>query len=544
MIDITPEQLATVQWILAEHVPDCEVRAFGSRVTWEAKDYSDLDLAVVCEDDDLADKLARLREAFEESDLPFRVDVIDWNGVSEEFREVIDRRFEVVVGSTTKGHNASNSWTETSLGDVIDIKHGFAFKGDHIHDEPLGDVLLTPGNFKIGGGFNSRKLKYYDGPVPSDFVLQQGDLVVSMTDLSRRTDTLGYPALIPAPFGERRFLHNQRLGRVVLQSPDRVTREFVYCLMRSAAYRNEILASMTGTTVKHTSPNRIKRYAFARPPISEQRRIAHILGTLDDKIELNRQMNETLEAMARALFKSWLIDFDPVRAKAEGCDTGPPKHIADLFPDRIEASELGEIPAEWNHGAFGEIAECPRRSIRPDTIEPDTAYVGLEHLQRRSIELSKWGTAGSLKSAKIEFKRGEILFGKLRPYFHKVAVAPIGGVCSTDILVITPHSPEWFGFCLFHASSDELVAHADATSTGTKMPRTNWRDIAAFPIMIPPVDVATAFNVAVHPLVARLIANIHESQSLASIRAALLPKLISGELCVDPKRLEAAISDD
>ncbi|MCK4596755.1 restriction endonuclease subunit S, partial [bacterium] len=187
-------------------------------------------------------------------------------------------------------------WIEKTLGDLIDIKHGYAFKGEFFRDEPPGDILLTPGNFAIGGGFKADTLKYYDGPVPDEFILHESDLIVTMTDLSKNSDTLGYPAFIP-PSGEgRRFLHNQRLGKVVAKNREDVDLRYLHYLLCSREYRHEVIAGATGTTVKHTSPERIKKFRFLLPPLPEQRAIAHILGTLDDKIELNRQMNRTLEA--------------------------------------------------------------------------------------------------------------------------------------------------------------------------------------------------------------------------------------------------------
>src|SRR5437899_969146 len=112
----------------------------------------------------------------------------------------------------------ASEWIENSLGELIEIKHGFAFKGELFQDEPQGDVLLTPGNFAIGGGFKADKFKYYDGPVPDEFVLHEGDLLVTMTDLSKEADTLGYPALIPPRTDGRRYLHNQRLGKIVIKN--------------------------------------------------------------------------------------------------------------------------------------------------------------------------------------------------------------------------------------------------------------------------------------------------------------------------------------
>ena len=183
----------------------------------------------------------------------------------------------------------TGEWTDSSLGDDVEIKHGFAFQGEFFHDEPQGDILLTPGNFAIGGGFKADKFKYYDGPVPNEFVLREGDLLVTMTDLSKNADTLGYPAFVPSRADGRRYLHNQRLGKIVVRDEASLDLRYLHYLMCSRDYRYEVLAVATGTTVKHTSPERIKRFCFMCPPLAEQRAIAHILGTLDDKIELNRR---------------------------------------------------------------------------------------------------------------------------------------------------------------------------------------------------------------------------------------------------------------
>lgn len=293
-----------------------------------------------------------------------------------------------------------------------------------------------------------------------------------------------------------------------------------------------LLAQATGSTFPNVSASQLASLWWPPLPEDEQRAIARMVGTLDDKIELNRQMNETLEGIARALFRSWLVGFDPVRAKAKGRDPGLPKPIADLFPDRFEESEIGEIPAGWHVGSIGDVAAHPRRGVQPNDIDAATPYVALEHMPRRSIALSEWATADGLGSAKFAFQRGEILFGKLRPYFHKVGVAPVDGVCSTDIVVVAPNKPNWFAFVLGHLSSSAFIDYTDSGSTGTKMPRTSWGEMSRYPIAVPPEAVAKAVTEQIQPAVERIIAGIHESRSLAALRDALLPKLISGELRV------------
>jgi type I restriction enzyme S subunit len=162
-------------------------------------------------------------------------------------------------------------------------------------------------------------------------------------------------------------------------------------------------------------------------------------------------------------------------------------------------------------------------------------------MPRRCIALGDWDESADVASGKSAFKKGEVLFGKLRPYFHKVGVAPFDGVCSTDILVLAPKSPEWFGFLLGHASSDALIQFTDLASTGTKMPRTNWNDISSFKVALPPKPIAAAFTKIIQPLLDRIHANLHQSRTLATLRDTLLPKLLSGELSVANGRTQTPI---
>lgn len=178
-------------------------------------------------------------------------------------------------------------WEVVKLNHLIDIKHGFAFKGEFFSDEEKEHVLLTPGNFKIGGGFNDSKFKYYSGEIPKDYILNKGDVIITMTDLSKEGDTLGYSAKIPS-VKDKIFLHNQRLGLVIFKSEESDP-EFLYWKLRDREYRHWVLATATGTTVKHTSPSRILDFEFALPPILEQKIIAKILSDLDKKSNSTRK---------------------------------------------------------------------------------------------------------------------------------------------------------------------------------------------------------------------------------------------------------------
>lgn len=246
-----------------------------------------------------------------------------------------------------------------------------------------------------------------------------------------------------------------------------------------------------------------KRLRISLPEIREQRTIARVLGALDDKASLNRRINEALEAVARAIFKLWSVDFNKRKNSQD-----------------------------WRGGRLGDVAENPRRGVNPSCVPQSTPYIGLEHMPRKSIALDQWESSEDLVSGKFAFFREEILFGKLRPYFHKVGVAPVDGVCSTDILVLKPKRDAYFALLLGHVSSDEFVAYADGSSAGTKMPRTNWADMARYEISIPPESVASAHTEVVKPMIEKIISNIHQSRILINLRDTLLPKLLSGEIRV------------
>ena len=198
----------------------------------------------------------------------------------------------------------------------------------------------------------------------------------------------------------------------------------------------ELLVQATGSVFANVSRRQLAQIRCPDFAEHTQRGIAQILGTLDDKVELNRQTNETLGGLAQALFKSWFVDFDAVRAKMEGRDTGLPQDIASLFPSRFVDSTMGEIPEGWSVASLGELAAPRRKGVDPASAASDTPYIGLADMPRGSIALTEWGETGSVSSRKSAFKAGDILFGKLRPYFRKVGIAPVDGLCSTDIVVL------------------------------------------------------------------------------------------------------------
>ncbi|MBR7918799.1 restriction endonuclease subunit S [Burkholderia vietnamiensis] len=390
-----------------------------------------------------------------------------------------------------------------------------------------GPVLLGLASIQRDGGFRADSLKTYGGESAEKLLLRPGDLYVSLKDVTQSGDLLGSVARVP---------HSVPLGRVTQDTVKlqfdarRYPADLLYWTLRAPEYRAYCRERAIGTT--NLSLSRDDFLAFRLPPATAQRcSLVELLETIEHRIDVLRQINATLESIAQALFKSWFIDFDPVRAKAEGSEPeGMDSETAALFPDSFEDSALGEIPKGWRPGTFGEVASNPRSQAKPGQMPSSTPYVGLEHMPRKSISLDRLGTAEGLESGKFWFEQYDVLFGKLRPYFHKVGVAPCRGVCSTDILVIRPRGPNWLGYVVMHASSDELIAHTTLLSNGARMPRTSWHDIDAYKVVLPDERCATAFNDVARPFFERIFSNMAAMDTLSELRDTLLPRLISGKL--------------
>ena len=413
----------------------------------------------------------------------------------------------------------NNDWRKVPFNEAVLISPPTRLERGEVY--PFVDMAAVSGDSRSVYPAEHREFK------GSGSRFQSGD-----TLMARITPCLenGKIARFSAP-GDFQVAHGSTEFIIIRGRPGVTDNDFAYYLTRWEEVRNYAIGQMTGTSGRQRVPvDSLDHLTIPLPPLPEQRAIAHILGTLDDKIELNRQMNQTLDAMARAIFQDWFVDFGPVRARLEGREPYLPTELWDLFPDDIGDSELGEIPEGWEVGKIGDVATQRRQGVKPGNIEPDTPYIALDHMPRKCIALSEWDRAEGLASGKFGFKEHDILFGKLRPYFHKVGVAPLDGVCSTDIVVVSPKSKDWFGFTLGHLSSSEFVEYTDVSSTGTRMPRTNWADMSLYKVQLPGRELANSYTGLVQPWVDKIVVAIHESRALAAHRDALLPRLVSGEL--------------
>ena len=346
-----------------------------------------------------------------------------------------------------------------------------------------------------------------------------------------------------APLGEIAQINSCKvaLGQRLITlrgKPDVLNNTYLKFAMKAAFVQNQLKARSTGTTVLGISQRELRKVEIPLPPLPEQRLIAHILGTLDDKIELNRQTNETLEATAYAIFKSWFVDFDPVKAKIEG--RKPPfmdTETASLFPSALQNSPLGKVPKGWTVVPLPEVIEVnPRRVLKRGTIAP---YLHMQNLPTQGHRPYEW--IDREFSSGTKFINGDTLLARITPCLENGKTGFVDfldtdevGWGSTEYIVLRPKPPLPVEFAYYLARSDDLrmfAIHNMTGSTGRQRVPASCFDYYEF--AVPTTPVAQRFGEIVKPFMKKIKENSEQSHTLAQTRDTLLPKLLSGEIRVD-----------
>ena len=331
---------------------------------------------------------------------------------------------------------------------------------------------------------------------------------------------------------------NQQINSIIVDTDNDPL--FVYYNLSNR--KDEIQASASGSAQPILNKSAFGRLSIPIPPLPEQRAIAHVLGTLDDKIELNRRTNETLEAMARALFKSWFVDFDPVRAKMEGrwrrgeSLPGLPAENYDLFPDRLVDSELGEVPEGWEVKALGDITEKPQYGY---TESAQDEPVGPKFLRITDINKKPWiewetvpyCTIGNSDYGKYRLRKGDILIARIADPGHGCMIEEDReAVFASYLIRFRPTYDRYAHFLQYWLRSDAYWDLVTGRGAGTTRVSLNAKVLSEFPLVVPPTPLLDAFGAQVGSLRIRLVANAEESRILAAQRNTLLPGLVSGQL--------------
>ena len=531
-LDLRPDHWDIVRDILHRHVPARKVLAFGSRATWTAKDYSDLDLAVLGDEPLPLDVTSALVESFVESDLPFKVDVVDWASASESFRRVIEKDY--VVLAEKEDWNRNDEWVECTLADACSsINYGLTASAS---TDETGPHFLRITDI-VSGHIDWQKVPYVavGDELVSKYQLYDGDIVIARTGAST---------------GASMYVKNPPLALfasylVRLQAKPEFDARFLSYFLKSKEFWGFIRGVLGDKSAQPNASASTMTAAPLRVPKdkNEQRVIAQILGKLDDKIELNRRMNETLEAMARALFKSWFVDFDPVRAKMEGRDTRLPRHIADLFPDRLVESELGEIPEGWEIRPLDDIATFQNglalQKYRPIGNEEWLPVVKIADLKNGKASSQEKATSNIRPECIID--DGDIVFSWSGSLIVKIWCGGRAALNQHLFKVTSNKFPKWFIWQYLHSHLEHF--RSIAADKATTMGHIKRHHLSEALCSIPDSRLLALSDSLQSTLLDQSISANIQSRTLVALRDLLLPKLISGEIRVrEAKKVVDAIA--
>ena len=543
---LRPEHRRTLEALLREHLPDVEVWAYGDRVNGRSQDHDGIDLALRGPGlkEIPASRLTDFEDAVRESTIPFLVEARDWALLPERFQREIEREYVVLVG--TDGLRSSGSqWAVATIEDI----------SEKVAMGPFGSSIkvetFVPNGIPIISGQHLRGSRVDDTP-GFNFITPEhaerlananvfrGDIVFT------HRGNIGQSAYVPKNSKYSRYVVSQ--SQFYLRCDhSKALPEFVTLFFKSPEGQHKLLANTSQVGV----PSIAKPVSYLRtieiplPPLPEQRAIAHILGTLDDKIESNRRMNATLEAMARAIFKDWFVDFGPTRAKMEGRSPYLPTDLWNLFPEALD--DEGK-PIGWTISEIGREVQAVGGGT-PSTKE--TSYWdGGEHHWATPKDLSKLTSpvllatdrkitdAGVTKISSGLLPTGTVLLSSRAPIGY-LAITEVPTAVNQGFIAMVCRKGLPNTFVLFWCKENlDYIKGISGGSTFAEISKGVFRSI---PIILPSEKILAAYHRLIHPLFVRIASTVKEVETLARSRDRLLPKLVSGEIRVRDaeKALEA-----
>ncbi len=531
-IDIPAEELKIIQELLKQYLPDTDAWIYDLRGKHASISEADF-ILVVFSSSEQKQAISDLRDGVKESGVSFCMDLFEWNDVPERLKQRVGVKHIRINGE--KAPSPSDNWSKLSLRDCVTINDStYSQNRDWKFINYLDTSSITENTIH-----RIQRLIVGRDTIPSRAkrMVCQGDIVYSTVRPNKRH------------FGVLKNLQENLLvstGFAVLRGREGIAdTEFIYWYLTQPSVVNHLHAIAEQNTSAYPSikPSDIERLEINLPPLPNQYAIAHILSTIDDKIALNRQMNKTLEAMSRALFKSWFIDFDPVRAKMQGRNTGLPKHIADLFPDRLVDSEFGKIPQaknhykEWKNFELNELVDRHSQTIVPFTL-PENEF---EHFSIPAYDTNlvpSIDIGHNIKSRKTVMPQDAVLLSKLNPRIPRVwfpnEAAGRLQVCSTEFLVFTAKKPanRMLLYALLTSSPFQTMLKSMVTGTSGSHQRVSANALLSCKVIRGIPELFDAFLEFTTPLQIRMLNCVEESQVLLELSNLLLPMLISGELRV------------
>lgn len=424
----------------------------------------------------------------------------------------------------------SCNWQVITLDEIVTHQKGFAFKSNDYID--FGVPVVRVSNFTMDS-IDCSDLKYVDQSIATknaSVQLVENDVVIATVGSwpTNPASVVGKTVCVPKIVNGS--LLNQNAVRLRVQNNDESDQLFLYYLLKNKDFSDYIVSTAQGSANQASITLKdIYGYEFAYPEQQHRKKIAGYLTSIDRKILLNTQINQTLEEMAQAIFKSWFVDFDPVKAKMNGEQPeGIDASTASLFPEKLVESELGLIPDGWSVGTLSDVAKycSARTSIDSVTLEN---YISTENMFAEKKGVT---AASKLPTAKMvaAYKTGDILVSNIRPYFKKIWLAEGNGGRSNDVLGFESSGPNTDSYLMNLLYQDSFFEYMTRTSKGAKMPRGDKTAIMNWEMAVPPIELREAFATIVDKFYKLISQNRAQNEMLESLRDTLLPKLLSGEI--------------
>jgi len=289
---------------------------------------------------------------------------------------------------------------------------------------------------------------------------------------------------------------------------------FLFYLAKSDLIWKSAVNSMVGASGRQRADATfLKKVELRTPELPVQRKIAAILSAYDELIENNQRRIALLEKIAEEIYREWFVRL--------------------RFPGHEIVKFVKGVPEGWEVRTLASFASEIKRGIKKKNLADDEKYIGLEHIPRRSISIKEWATADTVDSDKQLFQERDLLFCKIRPYLHKVALSHIAGACSSDTIIIRPKNKIYEGYLLFTVFSDTFIEHATVASKGTKIPRADWGFLKKLELAVPNVQLLEAYQAQFDIMFSQIVNLLRENEVLVTSRDLLLPRLISGKLSVE-----------
>lgn len=393
-------------------------------------------------------------------------------------------------------------WEEYSFGELVDFPPKVSIrKGDSYSLVEMSTITA------FSRFVESAEKKKFDGSSHSRFA--DGDVL-----MARITPCLenGKIAQFKGEAGEKGFGSTEFF--VFRAKPNKLDGNFLYYLSRSDLLWKSAINSMVGASGRQRADAKfLKRVLLTVPPLPTQRKIAAILTAYDDLIEVNKRRIALLENMAEEIYREWFVRL--------------------RFPGHQHTRFVKGVPEGWEVRPISSFCEEIRTGVKKKDLADEEIYIGLEHIPRKSIAFKEWATADSVDSNKLRFKKRDILFSKIRPYLHKVALAHFSGSCSSDTIILRPEKRLYEGFLLFTVFSETFIDLATIASKGTKMPRADWAFLEKLELKIPPPELLETYQTRFEDIFDLIATLLQANQQATKSRDLLLPRLISGKLSVE-----------